>query len=137
MSKVHVKTQMGVPAQQIWETIGKFGEIHNWHPAVETTTLEKGGTERRLALVGGGEIVERLEAGDADGKSYTYSILSSPLPVANYKATIRVVEGADGKAEVEWSSEFEPQGQESDAMAVVRGIYETGFNNLKKMYGLS
>jgi|KNS12BottometaT_FD_k123_112675_2 hypothetical protein len=73
---------------------------------------------------------------DDDGRSYTYSIISSPLPINNYTSTLRVLEDEDGKATVEWSSEFDSAGApESDAMKIVEGIYSAGFDNLKKMFG--
>ena len=53
----------------------------------------------------------------------------------NYQATIRVLEDKDGNAVVEWESEFQPMGAENDAVAAIQGIYEAGFENLKKMMG--
>lgn len=46
-------------------------------------------------------------------------------------------ENKDGKScTVEWSSSFEPAGaSESEAVKVIRGIYEAGFDNLRKMFG--
>ena len=94
-------------------------------------------TVRRLTLHGGGSIVERLESKDDKKRTYTYSILEGPLPVAGYKATLKVEENKDGKScTVEWSSAFEPAGAaEPDAVKVIRGIYEAGFDNLRKMFG--
>ncbi len=109
------------------------------HPAVEksTTEGEGEGAVRRLSITGGGTIIERLESVNDDERRYSYSIVDSPLPVSNYKATISVREQGDGSATVvEWSSEFSPSGaSESDAAKVVQGIYDAGFENLKKMFG--
>jgi hypothetical protein len=56
--------------------------------------------------------------------------------VANYVATISVKEGESGKCTVEWSGEFTPSGAPAaEAEKVVRGIYEAGLKNLKKMMG--
>ena len=58
------------------------------------------------------------------------------MPINNYTSTLRVLEDEDGKATVEWSSEFDSAGApESDAMKIVEGIYSAGFDNLKKMFG--
>jgi hypothetical protein len=48
-----------------------------------------------------------------------------------------VEESKDGKScDVEWSSTFEPAGaSEPEAVKVIRGIYEAGFENLRKMFG--
>ncbi len=137
MTKVALKTELNVPADKVWELIGHFNALPDWHPAVEKSELEEGGTIRRLSLAGGGSIVERLERIDDQEQVYRYSILESPLPVANYSAELRVRPNADGSScEVEWSSDFNPAGASiEDASKVIRGIYETGFNNLKKMFG--
>ena len=84
-----------------------------------------------------GTIVERLESVDDGERVYSYSIESGPLPVADYSATIRVREGEDGSTSVvEWTSEFNAAGvPEGDAVGVIQGIYQAGFDNLRKLYG--
>ncbi len=48
---------------------------------------------------------------------------------------IRVVDD-NGQSKVEWESEFEAAGApDGDAMEVIQGIYQAGFDNLKKMFG--
>ena len=121
----------------VWNTIGGFNALADWHPAVEKSEVSTEGqdTIRTLSLAGGGTIVEKLETVSDKERVYSYSILDGPLPVANYTATIRV-SSSNGGCTVEWSSEFDPSGApESDAVAAVRGIYEAGFENLKKMFG--
>lgn len=136
MTKVKMSTPLGVPAQKVWDLIGGFNALPDWHPAVETSELEEEGTVRRLSLVGGGEIVEKLAQTDDEGRIYSYSILSSPLPVAGYTAEIKVT-GEGENCNIEWSSSFEPSGaSESDATKVIEGIYQAGFDNLKKMFKL-
>ena len=139
MTKVSLSTTRPVSAQAVWGMIGGFNNLAKWHPAVAKSeeTKEGAATIRRLTLHGGGTIVERLEGKDDKKRTYTYSILSGPLPVAGYKATLHVEENKDGKScTVEWSSAFEPSGAaEPEAMKAIRGIYEAGFDNLRKMFG--
>ena len=137
MSDVSVKQDLPVPASVVWATIGNFNALPDWHPAVEKSDLEKkdGDTTRTLHLAGGGQIVEKLQKIDDKERLYTYSILSGPLPVANYTSTIRVIDKGN-TCTVEWSSSFEPSGApETDAVAAIRGVYQAGFENLKRMYG--
>ena len=137
MPKVSSSADLPVPAKTVWSVIGNFNALPDWHPAVEKSELKKdnGTTVRKLSLVGGGSIEEKLEQIDDSERHYTYSIVSGPLPVSNYVATLKVREGGKG-CEVEWSSEFEAEGApESDAVAAISGIYEAGFENLKKMFG--
>ncbi len=137
MTKVSMTTQVPVSADKIWDLIGQFNALPDWHPAIEKSELEEDGRVRRLSLVGGGSIVERLETIDEDEHLYRYSILESPLPVANYVAELRVRPGKEGEGcTIEWSSEFDPKGAPTaDATEVIRGIYQAGFDNLKKLFG--
>lgn len=133
MSKLKLDANLPASVAEVWKLIGGFSTMPDWHPAVVSSETEEGGTVRRLKLLGGGEIVEKLEAND--DHSYTYSIMDSPLPVKNYTSTIRVVEGDDGKTRVEWSSTFDPIGEASLATAAIKGVYDAGLENLKKMFG--
>ena len=139
MPKVSSSTELPVPAKTVWDVIGNFNALPDWHPAVEKSEIKKedGSTLRKLSLLGGGTIEEKLEQIDDKERLYTYSILSGPLPVSNYTATLRVRDSGNGKGcTVEWSSEFEAKGApENDAVAAISGIYEAGFENLKKMFG--
>jgi len=135
MAKVDMKTNLNVTADEVWKLIGGFNTLPDWHPAIEKSELEEEGSMRRLSLAGGGTIMEKLEKLDDNERVYSYSIIDSPLPVSNYKATIRVKEDDEGKTTVEWSSEFEAKGAaENEAMDVIAGIYQAGFDNLKKMF---
>lgn len=139
MTKVNLSTKLAVPAKQVWDLIGNFNALPDWHPAVERSEIEEEeggkGTIRRLHLLGGGTIVERLEQLDESQHLYKYEILEGPLPVANYHATLSVRETGDG-CEVEWSTEFEPKGAaEETAAATIQGIFDAGLENLRKMFG--
>ena len=98
MTKVSMSMDLGVPADKVWDLIGGFNALPDWHPAVEKSEIEGEGkgSIRTLHLVGGGTITERLEQLDEAGKVYSYSIISSPLPVANYNSTIRLHDSEDG-----------------------------------------
>ena len=138
MTKVSMSLDLGVSADQVWDLIGGFNALPEWHPAVEKSEIEGEGkgSVRTLHLAGGGTITERLEQLDEEGRHYSYSILSSPLPVANYNSTLRLKENPAGGCTVEWESDFQPAGApEADAMQVIQGVYQAGFDNLKKMFG--
>ncbi len=139
MAKVSMSMDLGAQGKTVWDLIGGFNALPDWHPAVEKSEIvgDGKGSVRTLHLVGGGTITERLEQLDDEGKSYSYSILSSPLPVANYTSTIRLSEAADGSGcVVEWESDFQADGApESDAIQAIEGVYAAGLENLKKMFG--
>jgi hypothetical protein len=140
MAKVQVETTLHVPASAVWNMIGGFNELARWHPAVVKSeeVKEKGGvTARRLTLSDGGVIVAQLERHDDKARTYSYSVVETPLPVAGYRASLHVREAADGHScTVAWISEFEPSGApEGEAIKVIRGLYEVGFDNLRKLFG--
>lgn len=136
MADVKMASNLPVSAEELWKMVGGWNALADWHPAIEKSELEDGGTVRRLHLVGGGEIVETLTNHDNNGRTYAYEIKSGPLPVADYKATITVLDEEDGGAKIEWSSAFQPSGaSENDAVKTIQDIYQTGFDNLKKMFG--
>lgn len=137
MTTVSMKTQLPVSADKLWQLIGQFNGVAEWHPAIEKSELEEDGKVRRLTLVGGGSIVERLERVDDNEHRYRYSILESPLPVADYVAEIRVHPDEQGVGStIEWSSEFKPKDASvQQATDVIQGIYQTGFDNLRKLFG--
>ena len=135
MTKVSMTTNLNVSADQVWKVIGGFNALPDWHPAVEKSELTEAGQTRTLSIAGGGKVVEKLETVDDDARTYSYSIVDSPLPVANYTATIKV-SGSGDNSTIEWSSEFEPMGAPAeDAMKAIQNIYQTGFDNLQKMFG--
>jgi len=134
MPKVSMSTDLQASADDVWRMIGQFNALPDWHPAVESSELKKEGQERVLSLAGGGKIIERLEKLSENEREYSYSIKDSPLPVKNYNATIKVKDGKDG-CTVEWSSDFEAVGGDTDAMKAIEGIYQSGLDNLRKMFG--
>ncbi len=136
MAKVDMKVGLNVSSDAVWKLIGGFNALPDWHPAVEKSELAEEGNMRSLSLVGGGTIVEKLIKIDDQERVYSYSIVDSQLPVANYVATISVKDDGDGNSTVEWSSEFEAEdATENEAMDTIAGIYQAGFDNLKKMFG--
>jgi len=137
MTQVNMTTDLDVAADEIWNLIGGFNTLPDWHPAIEKSELQEEGSMRKLCLAGGGTIIEKLEKLDPNERVYSYTIVDSPLPVANYKSTIKVIDQGEGKATVQWSSEFNAEGtSEQDAIDAIQGIYQAGFDNLKKIFSV-
>jgi hypothetical protein len=138
MANVDMSVSLDATAEQVWNVVRGFNAMPSWHPAIARSeeTREGGKTRRKLTLHGGGEVVEELEQLNDGTRSFSYTILSSPLPLAGYRSELSVRDEKPGKCTVRWSSTFEPNaGAEADATAIVRGVYQAGFENLKKMFG--
>lgn len=132
MARVTRTLSLNAAAADVWARIGSFQTIGDWHPVIDSCTAESGGEVRRLGIGGGAEIVERLESHDDAAMSYSYIIVEGPLPVANYRSTLRVRDNGDGTSTVEWSGDFDAAGV-ADAVAdeTVTGVYQAGLDSLR------
>lgn len=122
-------TISGTP-EEVWNRIGEFCAVADWHDAVETCTQSTEGAEtvRSLDLVGGGTLVEvRTDEGST---SYSYRIESGPLPVADYVSTLSAT-AADAGTELTWTGTFDAAGAtDAEAEAAIRGIYRSGLDSI-------
>ncbi len=79
-----------------------------------------------------------LELSDL-GHHFSYAILDSPMPVANYRATLRLRRVSDGdRTFAEWSATFEPDPPEKQAETeqfISNDVFQGGFDALKKHFG--
>ena len=122
--------QSSMPPDALWKKIGDFCGIKSWIPAVQDCTLSQNGKQRTIALRGGGEVVERLDNWDDANHTYSYTILSSPLPVDDYHATISVVPDSGGSL-LKWRSTYKAKGtSDAEAKKTIDGIYATSAKEL-------
>ncbi len=107
---------------------GDFCDIDDWHPAIADCALKAkdGALHRILTTVEGGEFVEKRIAFEA-GQSYTYSIVSSPLPIENYTATFSI-ESLNGSL-ISWIGHF--SSDDPSMEAAIAGIYEAGLSAIE------
>ncbi len=127
-SNVTVKSSMDPGT--VWKKIGDFCGIKSWIPAVSGCVISPDGKRRTVALKEGGEVVEHLDDWNDTKRSYTYSIISGPLPVSDYRSTLTVLPDANGSA-VNWHSTYEAKGvSDAEAKKLIDGIYEDGAKSL-------
>jgi hypothetical protein len=124
--------RLPAPVGEVWKRIGGFNALPDWHPSVEAIELAEGWRVRKLRFPGG-VIVERLEGKDDITRTYSYAITDSPLPVADYHATLRVRQEGD-ETVVEWESRTQGRQRRRGGRAIQR-MFEAGFETLKKMFG--
>lgn len=138
---VAMSVEVAAAPADVWKTIGGFDRLQDWHPAVESTTMNGSpttpGSSRVLHLKGGGEIHETLTSYSDSLMRYTYKIDQSPLPVADYESYLAVTETGSGHSLVIWGSTFDPAGgaDAKKAKSVISGIYQAGFDTLTKKFG--
>lgn len=122
-----------------WALIGDFCGIANWHPVVAKCEMKEmdGAKIRTLTTQDGAVLVEKMTNWDDAAHSYSYEILESPLPVANYVSTIVVEEDDEpNTVAITWSSTFDAkEATDDEAREAVTGIYVAGLGSLKEKLG--
>ena len=118
----------------VWSAIGAFCAIKDWLPPVGIC-IEDGKTPSTRTLVtkdGKAAFVEKQTARSDAEHSYSYTFLSSPLPVTNYTSTIKVAAKGEGVSVVTWTGSYTPDsGKEKDASEALNGVYEAGLAGIK------
>ena len=137
MASVTVAEHIRAPAAKIWAVAGRFGEIHDWVPAIAGTKANgiDVGSERTLSLNDGGTIREEMVGRTEEPAAYTYTILESPLPVDNHISTLMVVPDGEEECTVSWVCSFMPNGAtEDEAKGILSGIYKAGLAELRRRF---
>ena len=133
MNTITVTSHIAATPDQVWNTIGDPSAISAWHPAIASSDVS--GTSRLCTLADGAQIKERIESVEAAERAYTYTITESPLPLSDYRSTLRVSEEGSG-AVVEWTARFEANGAPvEDVVGILTGVYQAGLGALRAKFG--
>ncbi len=134
MTAVKVTEKVAASAADVWTVMSDFGGLEPNEMIASCVVDGDGvGAVRTIALVGGGEVIERLESCDEGTREFSYAIINeSPLPVANYLSKVKVSDDGAGGTTVDWSSTFEPAGvPEADAIKLIEGVYQGGIQRVR------
>jgi hypothetical protein len=136
MASARATINLIVPPDEVWDLIGGFGSLPDWMPNIRMTSLSQGGRVRHLNTPDGLTMVERLERYDLRGRTYSYSILQAPFPVADYLSKLTVTAtDVDKGSHVEWAATFAPKGvSNEDAHNLFQGIFSDGLRALTNKY---
>jgi len=114
MLRVFVSGVVDAPAEKVWPVIRRFDAAADWLPFVKSSPIEDGGDPTRVGCVRvltqtNGEVLREVLVALSDAKHfYSYTFVSSPVPVRNHRTTLRVLPITDGdRSYVEWLSRFE------------------------------
>ena len=131
--------RFALPVEQLWAMIGDFGDVGRWSGRPPEACVHEGegiGSLRTLTLEDGGRIVDRLDAQGAD--FYSYSIVTSPLPVKSYSATMSVKAVDETTSELDWRGTIEPDGMSDEqVVALFENIYRYGVGLMEKQIARS
>lgn len=118
----------------VWGIVGNFGKF-DWCPAFKSAEIIAPGV-RRLTTMDGLSIVEKIvsEVPLASGRaSYTYVVVSGPLPISNYRSTIRVEPSGQG-SKLTWGASYQvlPHGNPDQVRAILTDIFMGGLSRAKE-----
>ncbi|GAA4197805.1 SRPBCC family protein [Streptosporangium oxazolinicum] len=135
----YASTVINASADEVWEYLRDFGNLAEWLPGITGCEIEDGGDSRPGAVRRmegpGGTFRERLLTLDDTSRSATYTILESPLPVRDYRASYRVAPVTDsGRAFAEWSAVFGADDVAQMEEFVVRQIFVPGLAALHERF---
>ncbi|MFL6720831.1 MAG: SRPBCC family protein [Sphingomonas sp.] len=121
---------------EVWSLIGPFCAIKDWLPPVGQCIADGKNPSTRILVTKDGKaaFVERqTDRSDAE-HSYSYTFLSSPLPVSKYASTIKVTAKGNGSSTITWSGSYLPEhGKEKAANEALSGVYEAGLAEIRAM----
>lgn len=140
MLSVSESVDLHAPADAVWKTLGDFGGAQRYLDVVERCELARHGSsiERVLHLRGGGSVRERLVLSSDDDRALRYTIVESPLPVADYVSTVRVDPLDNQRCRVTWAATFDSRGSSDDeAREAIAGIYRMGFDGLRRLHAVA
>jgi NADPH:quinone reductase len=141
LQKIVRSTVIDAPIERVWAVLRDFNSHDQWHPAIARSEIEGGersdqvGCIRSFTLQDGSHIREQLIALSETDHQSTYCIVQSAVPLQRYVATVTLKRITDGNRTLwHWQSSFQtPAGKEAElADLVARGVYEAGFEGLRK-----
>src|SRR5215467_3927976 len=140
MAKIHVSSVVPAPIERVWEYARDFNGLPKWFPGVTDSYIEPGvevnqpGCVRNFGLENGARIREHLLAISDRDHSCSYKMIECPLPISNYRATVRFsTDGSGTLAEI--TSEFDvAEAQKNEMVGLLTGIYTGAFELLKKHF---
>jgi len=135
---VSESTHLYVGADRVWDLVGGFSAIGDWHPDVRRCHEAQHGTHaiRHLELGEGGRLVERLESYDPERRRYSYTIVEGELPLRNATGLLRVAGESRRPATVIWELQASPDGvTRAEAVAAVQAFLRSGLEGLRFRLG--
>lgn len=143
MPTLTVSSVIDAPVEDVWGRIRDFNGLPGWHPRMVESHIEDGkgadeiGCVRAFKVVSGATVREKLlEFSDGDFL-VSYSIIETPQPISNHKASLQLRRVTDGnRTYAEWTATFDSPADEADAVAKGMGenVFQGGFNALKSHF---
>ena len=103
MPHIVKSTILDAPTGAVWNVLRDFNGHDRWHPAVATSTIERGAGRRPRSAASAAsscrtapELREQLLALSDLEQTFSYCLLDTPIPMFNYVAHVRLLPVTDG-----------------------------------------
>jgi mxaD protein len=102
MPEITETAEIGVNIDVLWNEIGGFGAVGDWHPMLDRLDVSADGSRATRTARGkdGSEQVERLIEFDPTRHLYQYTMERSALPVRDYAGEFRIEPVGTGASRV-------------------------------------
>ncbi|MFD7107014.1 SRPBCC family protein [Streptomyces celluloflavus] len=125
----------------VWQIIGTFGGLADWHPLLPPSVIEDGsdpetpGAVQAFSVNGQVVIRERLLEKDDSRRMLRYTIHESAVPVSDYVSTLSAHPHEAG-TEIRWTATYEAADELVPEIEkhFGDGIYATGLDALKERF---
>lgn len=138
---VYVSSVIDAPIEVVWATVRDFNALPQWHPNIRESRIEDGlapdavGCIRNFKQQDGSVIREQLLTLSDREYRFCYSMLESDLGLYDYISEFSLQKITDGdRTFAVWLAHFrtEPGLEEQKATMVGQGVFQKGFDALKK-----
>ena len=138
MPRIIETATIAVDPQTLWDEIGAFGSVGDWHPLLDSVEVfgQGAGAMRIAHAKKGAAQAERLQSLDPERHLYRYTMEETSMPVCDYTGEFRIDSAGDTASLVVWSARFELT-SEGDGRTVesVRHFLRAGTENLRHRFG--
>lgn len=137
MTEIRKERTVPAPADHVWRDLRSFRGIERFLPPIERSEVdgEGAGAVRVCTMHDGGKLEERLERIDDERRELEYVIVSSPMPLENYRSTMQVLDEGPTSCTVVWRATFDaPEGAEHELETSMSDLYAAGLDGLAQLY---
>ena len=142
MPRVFVSSVIDAPAEKVWATIRRFDAVADWLPFVKSSPIEDGGDPTRVGCIRiltqtDGEVFREVLVALSDAERfYSYTFVSTAVPVRNHRTTLEVLPITDGqRSYVAWCSRFDVDPEyEAQLVDLMNRNFLAGLRNLARIF---
>lgn len=129
MAHVCVREELPASRDVVWSLVRDFRDLSAWAPQGRVVSVEGDGVGAiRRVDTDMGPFVERCEAHDEEGFSFSYAVLESAIPFRNYVAVVRLEDRGPERCGIEWSCDFDADPDQVEPLVgMIESVYRDGF----------